>query len=694
MKKHLSRTTRLSAATAATAAFLLAGSASGQDFSVSQPAMSGSEQRLSDLTQLESTVRIGAGYVSDDHQRAGMYSGLNDQGSELLLDIDLVRRDDATGTWLSLLGRNLGLDNRDLRFEHQRQGDWGYFLEFSQTPRVAPYTFNTRLLGVGSDSLTVNGAAAPYSLKLETEREQITLGGKKHFPGGFAVRASFRNEEKDGERLFGRGTSGAQEFLAEPIDSTTNQFELVADYTGQRLQLTGGYYGTRYDNHVPGLTIAGGSGAAPPLIALPPGNESHQAHLAGGYSFTPTTRGTFKVSYTHATQDERFITTPPAPNTRTHLGGEVDTTLVHLGLKSRPLPKLSVAASLRYEDRDDQTPVDQYIPLNPPTAGGLTGTASSDGKNVPHSRTSKLGKLEVSYQLPQGYRLTGGLDYDRRERSHPAVRSVSYRDHTEETAYFVELRRSLSETLNGALSYVESNRTGSDYLPNIRRNGVTPYSNVMDPVHWGDRDREKWRMQVDWQPLPLLSLQATYDNAKDRYDGRARGREKGKAELFSLDATYTFSDDWQATAWITRDDTRSKQSTTTTGGTATAWQARLRTLGEAVGIGLRGKPLERLELGADLQYSDDRSEYKTAAITGSLTPPAIPNINSTLASLRLFGEYALQKNAGVRLSLVRERLRTDDWTWTGWTYSDGTTVTRDPNDEFTFVGVSLYYKWR
>ena len=38
------------------------------------------------------------------------------------------------GTWLRFDGRNLGLDSRQLRFEHNRQGNWGYFIEYGQIP--------------------------------------------------------------------------------------------------------------------------------------------------------------------------------------------------------------------------------------------------------------------------------------------------------------------------------------------------------------------------------------------------------------------------------------------------------------------------------------------------------------------------------------------------------------------------------
>ena len=48
-------------------------------------------------------------------------------------------------------------------------------------------------------------------------------------------------------------------------------------------------------------------------ISLPPDNQSWQLYLNGGYSFNPTTRGTFKVSYQQATQNADYIDSPTLP---------------------------------------------------------------------------------------------------------------------------------------------------------------------------------------------------------------------------------------------------------------------------------------------------------------------------------------------------------------------------------------------
>ncbi len=654
-----------------------------------RPAGAAEVDEVTELSKPESSISVGANYLSHNNQRLGQYTGMRDEGTYGILDFNLLNRDDDTGTWFKIDGRNLGLDNRELRFEHTRQGDWGYFVEFSQTPRYSPYTVNTGLSGIGTINQAVGGEPT-RDVQLKTERKTTTLGFDKWLPAKFDFQVRFRHEEKEGSRLFGRtGT----DFLAEPIDSTTRQLDATLSYTGERLQLSGGYSGGWYNNKNPALYATGGTGSTYSPIGLPPDNESHQLHLAGGYSFTPTTRGTFKLAYARATQNDQFIVAALPGNGS--LDGRVDTTQLHLGLSSRPLPKLSLLANFRYEDRNDKTPVRLYSSL-------ATGTSTFNGYYEPRSIKTIAGKLEAGYQLPLGFRVVGGVDRDIKRRNVPswfsgALVSVTTREKTDETTYRLQLRRSLSETVNGALSYAHSKRGGSDYITTVLNSGATG-SNLVAPLHLADRERDLWRLSFDWTPTEPLSLQFAVEDANDRYPSKEFGPRNGKAQNYSVDAAYTFSEKWQGTAWFSRNDTRVEQAVRCSSSTTSCvtvpqnWSADLRNLGDAVGLGVRNKPTRKMELGADLQFSYDRGEYKLNAVMPSgVTPP--PDTHYQVTSLKLFGNYALKKNTGVGVKYTYERWSTDDWTWTNWTYSDGTRVKQDLVQKVHIVGIYGYYKW-
>jgi MtrB/PioB family decaheme-associated outer membrane protein len=370
------------------------------------------------------------------------------------------------------------------------------------------------------------------------------------------------------------------------------------------------------------------------------------------------------------------------------------------------MPRLFLLADLKREDRDDETPLKQYLfPVG--------ATATTNGYNEPRSIDTTTGKLEASYSFPMSFRLTGGIDYAEKKRNISAVRIVSHRDKTEETAYRVELRRSMSETLTGALSYVYSDRDGSSYDPTVRNDGSFG-SNLVAPIYIADRERDKVRLTLNWMPAEPLSIQFFAEGAEDRYSGRDGtdlGPTKGKYESYSVDAALRVSDKWQATVWYTYMRTEAKQKTCENApgagagpGTgpcpATAgdpiWGADLESDSNSFGVGLRGRPLGRVKVGGDLSYTDIKDSYVQFPITPSTStvPQALPDVSTSLTRLNLWGDYAIDKHSGIRLDYIYDRYNTDDWTWTTWQYVDGTVLVQDPDQKVNFVGVRYYYTWR
>ena len=671
--------------------------------------------KLKQLIKPQSMMNIGAGYLFNDNARFGQYTGLRDHGAYGIFNLDFVKRDEETGTWYRLMGRNLGFENRDIRLEHARQGNWGYFIEFSQTPRYEPFTVNTAVTGIGTANLNVPTAPTdgdPFQLK--TERQSIGVGFNKLLPGNLEWHVHFRNEEKDGARIFGRGNRlgppgpnavGGYEFTPDPINSTIRRFGTTLDFNGKQLQLSGGYYGTMYSNRNKSLNITGGSTydngqgiqytpSQFTPIALPPDNQSHQVFLSGGYTFSPSTRGTFKAAYTTATQTDAFFPTEKsAAGIGRALDGRVDTSLLQAGLSARPLPKLTVLGNFRFEDRNDKTPVRLY---NPAAAQIDLNGDRWLGLNTPRSFTMIAAKLEASYAMPFGLRLINGINYDHRDRTgNPA--NTSHRNHTDEISYRAELRRSLSETITGTVSYIHSERFGSPFLTNVTGTGE-PFFNLIAPFNLADRSRDRVRLLVNWEPVERLSLQFLIEESRDNYGHRAGsdlGLRKGSARNYSLDALYEFSEAWQATAWFSRNETHIDQSSRNpvTDGFRDIWSVKLQDLGTSFGIGLNGKLTSRLELVANLNYSNITNKYKQKVLVDPEIN-TVPDTSFQLGSLRLSAKYALQKNLGLRLDYILDRFKTNEWTWNRWKYTDGTQLTQDTNQLVSFLGFSGYYTWQ
>jgi MtrB/PioB family decaheme-associated outer membrane protein len=685
-----------------TALLIIAGPALAQDAEVAE------------LVTPDSFLSAGIGAWSDDRPQQGIYDGMREQGGYLLLDGRYLSRDNATGTWIGLTGRNLGLDTRELRAEWLRQGNVGAFVEYSRIPRDNPYTFRTGLQGIGTTSLTISGAGAaalPFrDVELGTVRDQITAGFYKALSRTLNLKVSLRHEEKEGTRNWGLGS--APLFMVEPIDSTTDQLEATLNYVGERLQLSGGYYGSFYETTNTlifglrnGVATPGTVGSPNPTpLSQPLPNQAHQLFLDGGYSLTPTTRTTFKLSRSVATQNERLPTwdlaAPNAPfvGMPSHLNGRMDTTHAELGLTLRPLAGLSMLANLRYHDVNDKTPLLGVVGSN------VTGVVTVH--NTPQSYETATGRLEATYRLPAGYSVSGGAEAKQQNRFAPSFVNeifVPYRVRLDEDTYRVGLRRGLSETVNGSLTFLHSKRDGSTLTPT-----EDFASDLISPIHIADRERDKWRAMLDWTPAERLTLQLALEQAEDDYsDERRYGLKDGRASLVSLDATYSVTDNWQLSGWYARDEARARQFNAQWSGAGVHQldrEANLEDKGDTVGLELRGRLSSALKLGAGALYAKSVSKYQDS-ITFVGAPVALPvetplpDITNRLARLGVFAEYALRKTSSVRLDLVREEWRTDDWTWqfadgSPFVYgsglaaaADGTFVVPNQRQNSTFAGL-------
>lgn len=672
------------------------------------------------LIRPDSSLRLGLWHLDGNAVRFGQFTGSNDMGLVPRLGVDLVSRDESTGTWLRLDGKHLAQEYREIRFEHQRQGEWKYFLDYNRMPRYVPLTINTGLTGIGSALQQVNGQAM-RDVEIGTVRDAVTVGLQLQTASVFETQLRFRQEEKTGARPFGTGEgvgSGARlYFLTEPIDSVSKELEASLAYTGKDLQLQAAYLGSWYGNRNR-LLVANGAAVeglpAPAQISLPLDNSAQQLALSGGYSFTPTTRATFKASYERAIQDETFPATVAGNSlvAGQSLDGRVDTTLLHAGISSQPFERLALLANLRYEDRDDKTPIRQYL---------TPAVDFPQALNTRYSRQLAVGKAEATYRLSREHSLTLGLDQDRQQREVPPsipftgptapaqARQVSFRTETEETGYRLEFRRSLTDAVNGSLAHVRSRRNGSPLLP--ADNSVSP--DFIAPIQWADRERAKWRLAVDWVPSDPVTVQLVVEDSDDTYKGLSLGPRRGTGRLYSLDLSYALSDDWQVTGWVSQSTTTAEQATCGAINPRTSsctvapnwlqWQARLDDRTQALGFGLRGSPNRKLKLGADLQYAEERNGFgfDVLAASAASLPTGLPTpIHYKSTNLVTFVEYALAGNSGWRFDYIYQRVRTNDWTWdlvnaAGTSlYADGTTVELNKDLTAQFFGLSYFYRWR
>jgi len=695
----------------------------------------------------QASVTVGGAWASGDAaDRAffGQYNGMRDQSVYGLLDFDYRRSDSADGTSTGLVGTNLGLQTRELLFYWQKQGDWKFTADYGELLRRDPYTVNTGLVGAGSQTPQVvhlgNGPGSGAQYDPSTKRKGLGLGFSKWFGPAVEMVASLKSENKDGSRIFGIGmncpstvafscgattltqTGSAILLLPEPIDSNHTQAELRLNYAGERLRLTGGYYGSFYNNAnatmaagIPGslnnqlgtlLPLSSGlQGILGNPVALPPDNQSQTLDLAGNYTFTPSTRANFKVAYSQAKQDQGFAGTGlagTAPAGVSSLDGEVNTTLAQVGLISRPIARLTLQAEGRYEDRNDKTPIAAY-----------NAEGSSTWTNRNYSLERLRGKLQASYQFSGAYVGIAGVDYESIERAPftptSAVAGVSaLRQDTDETTWRIELKRRMTENFSGEIRYSSSDRSGSNWLRPTSGGGVTE---VTDPSTFAstaifaptlaDRRRDQLKVQANWQPSDSLLLVVSAAGGKDDYSMPSQyALRDSKLQLYSIDANYAVSDAWNVNGFASYGTQKLNQARPA--GAILAFDNTNTT----IGIGTTGRISEQIEVGGSLAYISDSNAY--AQTLDPLANPSsgallaatggLPDIKFQQTELRLYGKYALAKNQALRLDAIYQQTKYNDWAYeygtVPYTYSDNTTVALDQNQSVVYIGVSYVYSWR
>jgi MtrB/PioB family decaheme-associated outer membrane protein len=711
------------------------------------------------LKRPDSQVRLGVGITpGNERDRTiwGQYNGMREGDTHLLLDLDYVKRSDETGFWTTLRGRNLGLETRDIAATLQKQGDWRLNIEAGQIVHHEIRTINTGLSGAGTTNPAIVRLAAPGTgsdLDFDLKRKMFGLSGDKWLASSLQFEVAFKNEDKTGTRMWGRGYDCAAYVctttqnatnqrwalipVPEPVNFNTKQIDAKVNFTSGKLFLSGGYYGSffsnAYGNVQPSVPPAlnGPTGVLTPLnpaagaagnnpaggtslqnvlqlpMALYPENQAHQFYALGNYAWTQRTHSTFKLSYTHATQDADFasmgFTGLPAV-TRTSLGGVVDTTLMQFGLTSRVTDKLNLLGNVRYEKRDDKTPIDAY---------NVENTARWNNEHMTNEKLAA--RFEAGYRLPYAIRATGGVDFERINKELPGsdvtVAGISgLRASTHEITYRGELRRSVSESLVGAIGIAHSVRQGSNWysLANVPAQGVS-YGNTYTygqiyqrtatfPFDVADRQRNKLRATADWVASERLSVQVVAEASHDSYDPPSEnGLRNGGMKLLSADAAYALSERWRLTAY------GSVGEQTFSEADRPNYAADVKNTSQAWGIGATGKLTAQVEVGANVTRSIDNTKYgfgtdfQMSAANVTQSQIGLPPVIYSDTRYGLYTKYAFTRQSDLRLDLLYVRNRLEEWAWgyngVPFTFSDNTSVTINPHQHVTFIGASYIHRF-
>lgn len=708
-----------------------------------------SDDEVARLIRPDSQIEAGIGYVSKDSAKFGEYNGLQREGAHVIGNVSVVRRGEDGPGYVEVEGRNLGLDTRNLKLRTGEQGNYGVRVEYDEIQKLWSDSYQTPFLNAGSTNLTLPAGwvkatstagmtqlnASMHSFDVGTKRKAASIGMGKELPAGWDVDVSAKHEKKEGTRFIGAtfGTNGGNPraaILPEPVDYTTDQIEALLRYTGEKLQMQFGYYGSFFQDANNGLTwsnpYSNSVWSNLPVnqgrIGLPPDNQLHQLSASAGYTVTKDTRVSGSLSFGRMTQNDAFLpytvnsgltVTNPLP--RNSLDGRVDTTHADLKLSSKLMPKLQLTAGYRYDDRDNKTSQATYNYIGGDSMNQAALGGANTRINLPGSSTKQQIDAELDYHATADTKLKFGYDYEWAKKTFEAIK-----DEREGTIK-AEVHQHFNEMLSGGLGYAYSDRKTSAYdasapflattpsaVPGTWDNVPTQFKFFMAP-----RKRDKVRAFVNFSPRENIDLQLNADLKDDDYHESQYGLKRAKGWAVNFDANVVASETLSGHFFTSWDSYATAQRSIALGGstanvtnTANGWTVDISDRTFTIGTGVRYTPAAKYQLGADLTHATSIGRINVATGTGPVfntspttgnTATPLPNLVNRLARLDMFGSYELKKDVTLKVKYIYERYRSADWAYDQVTANTlanviGTNQT-SPNYNVQFLGVSVAYQF-
>lgn len=617
----------------------------------------------------------GMGYVSDDSYKFGKYTGLQDDGLYIIGNIRLRRLGDQ-GEYNDLTATNLGLDSRNFLYKFGKQGNFDAYLEYDQLPSfnidsgVTPYTNPGEADLTLPSGFTMTNLDSYQDLSAETERRGINAGYSFVPRTNWRIGLNVGHETKKGIGIMG-GPLGsattlspvgetASVLLPTPIDYITDKLEVGADYADKQKQFKVAYKMSMFKNNEDVLTwenpFPDTDKADVGQMALAPDNQFHQISISGGYALTETTKLTGLLSRGLMLQDERFLPytinpdLDPLPLPIDSLDGKIQLTSARLSLTSRPSRPLRLKASYKYDERNNDTPIEQY------NYYVLDSARIRSVINEPLSYKKHKLDLTAQYRFNTYVDTLIGYEYDQAKREFSDV------EDNQENKIKGEVKLYPMDTLDFTVKASRMDRNASDYQ------AENPLQNpLLRKYYLADVNQTIAGVSVGYQPNSLVSISLSGDWVKEDYSDSALGLTEAERPVYTADLSLHPTNDLSLHAFYTREDYDTKQTGFGPYGretTETNWFANIEDKIDTVGVGIKLMKLGgKVDLGADAVYT--KADSETFTFMEGVTSIPYPSLSNELRRINLYALYQHTKDIAVKFSYLHEEFKSTDWALDG-----------------------------
>jgi MtrB/PioB family decaheme-associated outer membrane protein len=611
---------------------------------------------------------FGPGYVSESSLKFADYRGLDKQGGFLSLGGEAHYLDPG-GRYFDLYAKELGIDSRRLRLRGGREGSWDYHVNYKELPRYRGYGAQTPFIGTGSEILSLppnwvpaastSGMSALDSsllpISLETRRRTLVAGLRWQQTSRWTWKANAERQEKGGSRPFGAGVFTLNtSHLPAPVDYTTDRVGLAVQYAGRSGSFKAGLSGSWFGNGSKSVSWANPfqpiGETAQLRAALAPDNNAWHLRLGGTWRPAPTIRLSGLAVFGRMEQDDLFLPYSSNPDysnidlPRESLDGRIDVSTINLAgkLSVRLARGLDMVFRVRFDERDNRTPVDLWTPV-------ITDLAPRpETPNRPYS--FERGRLsgEARYRHGTHFILRGGLGRTDIERNLQAVAETS------ETTAWGEFDYSPWSIARLRLKLESSDRDASPYQT-VHDPGL-PENPLLRKFNLNNRKRVRTLAEFILSATDWMDLSLTWYATEDHYRDSPLGLQYSEEQSLGLDASFNLPAGLTAYAFASTErvdaEILSEQSF------LLPWQGITRDEFLTIGVGLRGQFSPRLGGGFDLAFSESEGLIQT---TTAANENPFPKLGTELRNLKLYMNYQMTDNWHWKLLAEHEDFTSRDW---------------------------------
>ncbi len=669
------------------------------------------DTKYHDLTTNVSTLEAGAFYNSDNDFRFGDYTGLVDDGWYVLGNVDVRRRsayDAEDAYYYRIQGLNLGLDSRYIEALYKKPGLFGINLFYDEIPKYQTDTAQMFMLNAGAEYLTLPSTWTttsisnidPFLYFNDIDHKRKTAGAEVSFvlPSHFDFDASYQYQSKRGEKLVGTVINFNSQIVAEPLKYDTHQIESHLRYTVDDFQLELGYYGSGFYNDVYSLVWqdprTGGVGVGFDDMGLgqkstAPDNWFNQIVGSGGVDLPGNSRFMVNAAFGWETQNETFLPYTINPNLtadpmaplglmlpRSDLDGKLATRLVTARFVSHPLPKLGINIGYRWNDRENDTPIDSYYRVRSDSGNQVVSFARV---NRPYSFHQHKVNADVSYDIYTRTKLTLLYEWDRMSRDYQEV------EENNEHSVGGKLVSRPNRWLNLGARYERSYRNRSSYdcvepyiagsvpgslpatgCPTMAGSGLDfENSPLLRKYYMANRKRNDAHVWMTLTPLDNVSIGSHVKYIDDDYYKTTYGLTDYRVLSTGLDVSYAPLDVLSFHAFYNHDTSRSEMDSTssaTSFNPLNEWSSKDKDHTNTVGAGFDYDVLpDRLSIGFEYLFAKSVGRVDTVTAAGGPLMPPFPNNESTLHDVSVQGNLQITRNLSMRLGYLFEKFDSFDW---------------------------------